>query len=80
MSIDEGFGEMEKLKKKHKLCYNNKPWNNQNITDTLIGTHGTGHKGISLSYTHSPRICDCSLDAIREGDWSFHQTWRRKLP
>ena len=50
---------MEKLKKKR---FNNKPWNNQNITDKLVGTHGTGHKGILLSNTHSLRICDRSLD------------------
>ena len=38
--------------------------NNQNITDTLIGTYGTGYTGISLSNTHSLLICDGSLDAI----------------
>ena len=48
---------------KKKTCFNNKPWNNQNITDKLVGTHGTGHKGILLSNTHSLRICDRSLDA-----------------
>ena len=37
----EEFGKMEKFKKKH---YNNKPWKNQNVTDTLLGTDGTDIK------------------------------------
>ena len=36
---------LEVLQKNYKnKYYNSKPAKNQDITDTLIGTHGTGHE------------------------------------